>query len=116
MAIYQNVKEYFHQHQNSTRTPMVSLGYLWERRKDVYGILTKSDGVFSSKLALECVSWQSLKFSRAICGYIIFNFILLKRYLLIKISIETGVCVDINEVIDGSLLHLVDCPHKNVAH
>lgn len=83
MTFYQNVKEYFHQHQNSTRTPMVSLGYLWERRKDVYGILTKSDGVFSSKLDLECVSWQSLKFSRAICGYIIFNFILLKRYLLI---------------------------------
>jgi len=26
----------------------VSLGYLWERRRGVYGILPKSEGVFSS--------------------------------------------------------------------
>ena len=51
MAFNQNLKEYFHQNQNSIPTPMVSLGYLWENRRGVYSILPKSEGEFSSMFA-----------------------------------------------------------------
>ena len=33
MAFYQNLKEHCHQNQNSTSTPVMSLGYLWESRR-----------------------------------------------------------------------------------
>jgi len=55
MAFYHNLKEHFHQNQSSTPSPMVSLRYLLEKRSGIYGILEKSEGVFSSKLALQCV-------------------------------------------------------------
>lgn len=94
MAFYQNLKEYFHQNQNSTPTPMVSLGYLWENRN----LKENFVNVVLSKPELCIVTFS-------------YNFLSFKNnFVNLKSQQEGGRCRHYEEI-KGSLLHLVDSPH-----